>query len=250
MDKPIQFRIDEATSAKMKTNFRRKWSLAVLTLGLGLAGSGVQAQHGHLNAGATSTSQGSQLYFANGAAFVNTSGFVQTMNYSNSGSYAGYYNSGPTITALAQTTANGGTPHPAAAAFGSFLKLRLETVVSGPAGGVFSFWDSSQTSPTLSLNVAQTEPLGNLFDLSNAALGAGNPGADPYGHLHGRRFTTTEVGDYLVGFRIVDATGYHSDSDLFLMTFRAVAIPEPATLALLGVGTVTLAIVIRRRKQS
>jgi len=197
------------------------------------------------------------LYFANGNIFVNTSGFVQTMNYSNSGSYAGSYNSGPTITALAQTAANGATPHPAAAAFGSFLKLRLETVVSGPAGGTFSFWDSGQTTPTLSLGVGQTITTGNLFDLSDASLGAGNPGADPYGHLHGRRFSTSEVGDYLVGFRILDTSAngigggpIHTQSDLFLMTFRAVPIPEPATVALLGVGALALGMCFRRRRQS
>lgn len=112
-------------------------------------------------------------------------------------------------------------------------------------------------SPTLSLGVGQTVTVGNLFDLSDASLGAGSAGADPYGHLHGRRFSTTEVGDYLVGFRIIDTSvngigggPIHTESDLFLMTFRAVAIPEPAAMALLGLGGVMLGIHIRSRRQS
>ncbi len=229
----------------MKLKLSQKGSFAALVLGFGLATA--SAQHGHLNAGAYSTNAGSQLYFVNGASFVNTSGYVQSMSYSNSGTYAGYYNSGPTFTSLAATTTTGGTPHPNAAALGTFLETRLETIVSGPAGGVFSFWDSGQTTPTLSLNVGQTITSGNLFDLSNAAAGAGNPGADPYGHLHGRRFSATLPGDYLVGFRIVDMTGFHADSDLFLMTFRAIAIPEPATAALVGVGVLAVGFGVRRK---
>lgn len=244
----------------MKLKLSQKWPLAALALGLVLAGPGAQAQH--LNAGALSQTQGSQLYFANAAGFVSGSGFVvtsvsPTMSYSNSGTYAGFFNTGnPTFTALATTTNNGATPSPFAAANGAFLQLRLESVVSGPLGGTFSFFDHGATSPTLSLGVGSSVGSGNLFELSDDTLGAGDPGADPFGHIHGRRFAVDLPGSYQVGFRIVDTSvngigsgPIHTDSQLYLLTFNAVAVPEPATAALLGLGVVAVGIVARRRTQ-
>ena len=71
-----------------------------------LAAGAAHAQH--INAGASSTNQGSQLYFVNGSNYVNTSGFVITATYTNGGTYAGYYQAGsPTFTALSGTNANG-----------------------------------------------------------------------------------------------------------------------------------------------
>ena len=243
---------------KTKLSISNKWSLAALALGLGLAVSSVKAQH--LNAGALSTAQGGQLYFANAAGFVSGSGFVvtsvsPTMSYSNSGTYAGFFNTGaPTFTALAQTTNNGATPSPVAAAYDSFLQLRLESVVSGPVGGTFSFFDHGAVTPTLSLGVGSSVGIGNLFELSDDTLGAGGVGADPFGHIHGRRFAVDLPGSYQVGFRIVDTSvnGFgggpiQSDSQLYLLTFNAVAVPEPATAALLGLGVIAVGIVARRR---
>lgn len=244
----------------MKTNLSRKWSLAVLTLGLGLTVPGVQAQH--LNAGALSTAQDGQLYFNNAAGFVNDSGFVVTsvspsMNYSNSGTYAGLFNTGsPTFTALAQTTANGATPSPNAAALGAFLQLRLESVVSGPAGGTFSFFDHGATSPTFSLGVGNSVASGNLFALSDASLGAGSPGGDPFGHIHGRRFAVDLPGSYQVGFRIVDTSvnglgggPIQSDSQLYLVTYTAI-VPEPTVVALMAAAVGVIGLGIRRRSRS
>ena len=241
----------------MKTKLSQKWSLAALALGLGLAVSNVQAQH--VNAGALSTAQGGQLYFANAAGFVSSSGFVVTsvspnMNYSNSGTFAGLFNTGsPTFTALAQTTNNGATPSPFAAAYGSFLQLRLESVVSGPVGGTFSFFDHGAVAPTYSLGVGSSVGSGNLFELSDDTLGAGDPGADPFGHIHGRRYAADLPGSYQVGFRIVDTSvnGFgggpiQADSQLYLITFNAVAVPEPATAAMLAMGVIAAGIKMRR----
>ncbi len=245
---------------KIRLSISNKWSLAALALGLGLPVSSVQAQH--LNAGALSTTPGGQLYFANAAGFVSGSGFVvtsvsPTMSYSNSGTYAGYFNTGaPTFTALAQTTNNGATPSPLAAAFGSFLQLRLESVVSGPVGGTFSFFDHGATMPTFSLGVGSSVGSGNLFELSDDSLGAGEPGADPFGHIHGRRFAADLPGSYQVGFRIVDTSvngigggPIQSDSQLYLFTFNAVTVPEPATAALIGLGVAAVGIRLRRCMQ-
>ena len=241
----------------MKTKLSQKWSLAALALGLGLALSSVQAQH--INAGAFNTNQGSQLYFGNGASYVNTSGYTRSLNYSNSGQFASWFNSSsPTFTAAAQTTNNGATPALYAAAYGSFLQLRIETVASGPLGGTFAFWEdgNSTTTPTFNLNVGQTVTTGNLLDLSDASIGAGTVGADPYGHLHGRRYAVSLPGDYLVGFRIIDTSinglngePIHTDSDLFLLTFRAVAVPEPTALALVGLGIVAVGVGVHRKLQ-
>ena len=42
--------------------------------------------------------------------------------------------------------------------------------------------------------------------MSNRELGAGEPGGDPFGHIHGRRFTATKPGLYKVGFRALDVS--------------------------------------------
>jgi len=58
------------------------------------------AQHSHLNAGAVSTNQNAQLIWANGADFAASSGYVKTLEYTNDGRFAGYYQGGITPTAL------------------------------------------------------------------------------------------------------------------------------------------------------
>lgn len=212
---------------------------------MAMAGGGtllpLHAQHGHLNAGAAGTAQGDPLNFANGAAFAASSGYVKDLTFAPSGTYAGYYEGGITLTALPQTIANGG-PAAGAPALGSFIQYSIVSV-QGPAGGHFGFWEEGATSPTFSYATGAAIP-GDRIALSDASLGAGSAGADPYGHLHGRRFTVDKPGTYTVGFRLFDTSAngagggpIHGASETLQISFQSVGgVPEPSSLALLGSG--------------
>jgi hypothetical protein len=224
------------------------FSLAVV--GCLLAGSTVQAQHGHLNAGAVGTSQNDKLLWANGALFATNSGFVQNMPMTGAGRFAGYFNSAPTLTALPSTVTNSG-PVAFSPAVGSFLKVQI-TVFDAPVGSSFGWWESSSLTPLYSLGAGQASP---LIDLSDVLGGAGTPTGDPFGHLHGRRFTATTEGNYLIGLQIFDTSvnglnggPIHAPSDMFYMQFAAV--PEPGTVALMALALGGLVWHVRRRKQS
>lgn len=196
----------------------------LVTMALSVVCSSAQAQHGHLNAGAVIPEAGAQLLWANGDLFATNSGYVQPMTLSTNGVYAGYYNSGPTMTALPTSPDNGG-PVPFAAAQGSFINAQL-TLISAPEGGHFGFWDTGATAPTYSLGVGDST---SLIALSDETLGAGNLGADPYGHIHGRRFSGTKKGAYIVGMQLIatddhgpGAEPIHTPSEVLYVTFAAV----------------------------
>lgn len=230
-----------------------------LTLGLALLGlaAPLRAQHGHLNSGAVGQGQGDALSFLNGADFAASSGYVKQLNYAASGTYAGYYEGGITLTAvhsLSGTDANG-IPYvadPNGAALGSFLQYEIVSV-QGPTGGSFQFWEEGAAAPTFSYAsgyAAGASP--ELIVLSDASLGAGTPGGDPFGHLHGRRFSTSTAGDYQVGFRLVDTSAngagggpIQSPSEVLQIQFSSV--PEPQAVALGVIGVAALALGLRRR---
>jgi MYXO-CTERM domain-containing protein len=218
-------------------------------LGAVLGTTAVQAQH--INAGALGTNQGDQLYFENGASFVNTSGYTKTLTYATTGTYVGYIQGSITFTASARTALGGETPSPTAAALGSFLELGIVSV-TGPDGGQFAFWDAGATTPTFSYasGFSVASPV-STWDLSDPAT-AGDPGEDPFGHLHGRRLTATVPGSYTVGFKIVDTsvngTGggpIHSASETFLVNFTAV--PEPEEYAAVAAAALVGFALWRRR---
>lgn len=179
------------------------------------------AQHGHLNAGSVSQTPGAALQWVNGALFASNSGYVQTMTFSTNGTHTGYFNSGPTVTALPTTAANGSAgPSPFASLPGSFVSYRL-SLLSAPGGGKFGYWESSSNAPTYHLSVGEQTP---LIALSDATLGAGTPGGDPYGHIHGRRFSGTVVGNYVVGLQAFDTSTNptpHTPSDVLYVAFNA-----------------------------
>jgi PEP-CTERM motif len=222
-----------------------KPGLALVTLLV--ASPGLQAQH--VNAGAISQSQGSQLIWANGADYVNTSGYVRPLAFATTGTYAGLWNSsGPTLTALSST--NGG------ASLGSFLSAEIVSV-EGPAGATFAWYEGVDQGggPTPAFSaLTGSSGLSFQFDLSDTLNGAGQPGGDPFGHLHGRRWTFTDEGTYTIGFRVLDTSAnglgggpIHTPSEILYMNFAPV--PEPSTLALGALG-VTATWWLRRRRNT
>jgi hypothetical protein len=168
--------------------------------GLALVPHGaLRAQHAHLNAGAAGTQQNDPLIWANGADFAVASSYVKTLDHTNAGRYAGYFQQNITLTSLPATAAHAG-PDPAAAALGAVLQCRI-SCLQAPPGGSFGFWEAGATVPTISLAAGQTSS--TLWRLSE---NDGAPGSDPYGHIHGRRFTATQPGVYKIGFTAVDTS--------------------------------------------
>jgi hypothetical protein len=137
------------------------------------------------------------LTFDNGDLFDVSTGYVFTLVFTNGGTYSGYYQGNITVTALAATSAHAG-PVPGAPALGSRIFAQIVSV-DGPAGSSFAFWDAGANSPTISLPSGGTGT--NLYLVSE---NDGSPGSDPYGHIHGRRFTATKPGIYMVSFRAFD----------------------------------------------
>jgi hypothetical protein len=159
----------------------------------------VCAQHGHLNVGAVGTNQNDALIWANGADFAHTTGYVKTLDYTNAARFAGYYQGNITLTVLPATAAHAG-PDPQAPALGSYVQFSM-ACLEGPAGGAFNFWESTGSTPALSLAPGETSA--RLWRLTEAD---GSPGTDPYGHIHGRRFSATKPGIYKIGFTAFDTS--------------------------------------------
>jgi hypothetical protein len=182
----------------------------------------LQAQgHGHLNVGALGILQDDPLSFVNGPDFAAASGYVKTLNYTNAGRFAGHFQGNVTLTVLPATAEHAG-PDPAAPALGSFIRFRM-SCLEAPADGLFGFWDSDATAPSELLAAGQTGT--NLWALSE---NDGTPGTDPYGHVHGRRFTANKAGAYKVAFQAVDtstngvnAGPMHSASPSLVVAFQA-----------------------------
>lgn len=182
----------------------------------------------HIYAGALGTNQGDKAYFSNGIHFDATQGsfsFPQILR--TNGLNAGYYR-GDTLTfsSLAGTIPNGG-PIPGHASFGSRLAVQVVSV-EGPSGGSFAFWEGDGESDlgviTFSVPVGTTNGTNYLVISENN----GEPGADPYGHIHGREFTASALGTYIVGFRVIDISTngvgggpVQSPSDLLRVRFQA-----------------------------
>ena len=157
------------------------------------------AQHSHLNAGAESHSQDAKLVFDNGANFEVASGFVLPLNLAAEGTYAGYYEGGLTFAALPTTGDNGG-PDPASSAPGSVIAIEMLSVI-GPIDGEFGFWETAAATPTHTIVSGGSANHQWLLSQND-----GSPGSDPFGHIHGRRWTATRPGIYDVSYRLIDVS--------------------------------------------
>jgi hypothetical protein len=182
----------------------------------------------HIYAGALGTNQNNKLYFSNGTAFDATQTSyslpqILRTNGLNKGCYRG---DTLTFSALSATDANGGEI-PGHAALGSQLAVQVVNV-NGPPGGSFAFWEGDGESDlgaiTFNVPVGTTNGTNFLIISENN----GEPGTDPYGHIHGREFTTSVAGTYVVGFRVLDishnGTGggpIQSPSDILPVRFHA-----------------------------
>ena len=96
-------------------------------------------------------------------------------------------------------------------------------------------------TPTSSTNTSLSDFTGGYwtFNLTQAAPD------DTYGHVHERGYSFTLPGTYEIGFRIVDTSGYHSNSEVYTIAFGVV--PEPSAVILAVGGAAWLA--LRRRKR-
>jgi hypothetical protein len=182
----------------------------------------------HIFAGALGTNQNDKLFFSNGAAFDSSqSSFFFPQILRTNGLNAGYYRGDAlTFSALAGTIPNGG-PIAGHAAFGSRLAVQVVSV-AGPPGGSFAFWEGDGESDlgaiTFSVPAGTTNGTNYLVISENE----GQPGADPYGHIHGREFTASLPGTYFVGFRVIDLSTngagggpIQSPSDVLPVKFQA-----------------------------
>ena len=95
---------------------KTKISLAILSV-IVLDPFKSAAQHGHLNAGALGTNQNDKLFFANGADFVDSSGYVKTLTFTNGGRFAGYYEGNITLTSILTGTSTAAASLPRNRAF-------------------------------------------------------------------------------------------------------------------------------------
>lgn len=209
----------------MKQYFRKQGPVAVLAwLAINFSPAAM-GQHFHLNVGAQSQEQNSPLYFQNAASFATNSGFVLPLPFNTSGNYAGHY------ATASLTPAVIGTGFANAPAPGTQARLRF-VAVAGPAGGAFHVWDvpgfNEDEEPATAVTFGV--PVGSAGGTNSILLSENNgePGADPEGHIHGRAFSTSKPGLYVVTLQAFDASGngigggpIHSPSALLPVYFQA-----------------------------
>lgn len=185
----------------------KSYCLIVAAL-VGIAAGPARGQTLTVACGAESTTAGSKLKFVNGDTIETSSGYVAPLTYqkitNRFGTNVIYCATNIFFQALSSKT-NGTT----AAATGSYLVAEV-TSVTGPAGGMFSFWEQGSGWPTFIYPANQTFDAGtNRIILSNCETGAGRPDGDPFGNIRGRKFVANKAGEYLVTFKLYDTSANH-----------------------------------------
>jgi len=194
-------------------------------------------QHAHISAGAFEHYPGSPLGFSNGYlwdtnsyAGIYPACIFMVKDDPNVPLYPGLYQSDVSFTSLPGTIFTGG-PALFAAEPNSYLELIVRSV-QGPPGGRIGFWQEDDefapTSATELFSLACGTLNGNFrFNLTQSPEQGGWEG-DPYGHVHGRRFTATLPGLYTVGVQLVDTsragpggTANHTPSETNYFYFQA-----------------------------
>jgi hypothetical protein len=177
--------------------------------------------HGHLYIGASSRAPGTQLFFDNEYEFAAASNYVKTLTFDTTTKYSNYFQGNITLTGRALYSSNSG-PETFAASPGTFIQASIAKV-EGPPGGEFAFWENGNNAPTI--RVASGNMSTNLFQITSGIL---SPTSDPYGHIHGRRFTATKPGIYKVSFKAWDTSTngsgggpVHTPSELCPVYFQA-----------------------------
>lgn len=181
----------------------------------------LHAQHLHFVAGAEAPVQNAKLLAVNSNDFVLDTGYVRTMTLRTNGPAVGLWEVSHPLIVAAATPPHGG-PEPGAPVLGSWIHTAMVSA-TGPAGAQLGYWEVGATAPTIRLRVGDTST--NFWHLSE---NGGAPGSDPYGHIHGRRFTATRPGLYVIAFRFVDLSTngvgggpIHAPSDLIYVYFQA-----------------------------
>jgi hypothetical protein len=219
----------------MKTRVTRKGA-ALLLFCLGQFGwFAAYSQHAHLYAGATNQTAGTPLWFVNGDLWDTNSygGYAGSpacifLEANIPDLYPGLFQTATTFSALPATIFTGG-PSPNAAALGTYIELRFVSL-QGPAGGALTVWDEN-INP-LQPTALFTLPVGATNDTNRFNLSEGDPfdpESDPYGHIHGRRFTLNKPGLYTLGLQLVDTANNGAGGG-------PVQLPSPLTYFYLQAG--------------
>jgi hypothetical protein len=192
----------------MKTVF----CVLLAILGLCVSAIPVHAQHIHIYAGAVEQTPGTPLFFQNADVWDTNSygGYAESpacmyLESNIPNLYPGLYQTATTFVSLPATIDNGG-PSVYAASFGTYIELRFVSL-QGPAGGVLTVWsevDGPQNPAVLFRIPAGTAGGTNRYNLSEGD--PNDPDADPYGHIHGRRFTLNKPGLYILGLQLLDTS--------------------------------------------
>lgn len=179
-------------------------SWALLCAAMLCAAPAAQAQFQTINAGAVGTNANDKLAFVNGASFNVESGYALPLVYTSITNFAStnaiYSSTNLQFWSLSATNPSG------SAAIGSYIVCEILSV-TGPSGGILSYWEQNWRTPTYHFPVGEP-PVGgsNRFDVSDISLGAGLGDGDPVGRIPTRRFTVNKAGEYFMTVKLFDVS--------------------------------------------